>query len=224
MEFNRDLYKRACSKLTAPPDTVKEVIRMTEMQKKPRKWTRRMLVAAAVTALAVLTAMGANAASGGELFARIVSYVEYEQDGEKVGEIVVEIDDSAIGGNATGEYTISIEGEEGKPVLSYTDEDGNKVSKEIDLSQAQRTGDHPLVCMKDEDGKEITVRANAVEYYSEAGRIRLYLDGENGQETWIELTLKADTTKYLTFQELLAGKDAIAGVTDDGQTYTIRAE
>ena len=41
---------------------------MTE-QKEPRKIVRNLLVTAAIMALAVLTAMGANAASGGELFA-----------------------------------------------------------------------------------------------------------------------------------------------------------
>lgn len=135
MEFYPDLYKRACSKLTAPPDTVKEVIRMTETQKKTRKWTRRMLVAIAVTALAVLTAMGANAASGGELFARIVSYVEYEQDGEQVGVMTVEIDDGADGEIAQGEFAVTMEGEDGKAMLTYIDENGNEVKQEIDLDE-----------------------------------------------------------------------------------------
>lgn len=80
MEFYPDLYKRACSKLTAPPDAVKEVIRMTEMQKKPRKWTRRMLVAIAVTVLAMLTVVGASAAfGGGDIFTRVTAFMQSPQ-------------------------------------------------------------------------------------------------------------------------------------------------
>ena len=54
MEFYPDVYKRACSKLNAPPDAVKEAIRMTEQKRRPRKAVRNLLVTAAILALAVL--------------------------------------------------------------------------------------------------------------------------------------------------------------------------
>lgn len=133
MEFKPEIYKRACSRLVAPPDKLQEVIEMTEKQRKPKKVVRTLLVAAAIMALAVLGAMGANAASGGELFARIISYVEYEQNGEKVGAMTIEIDDGQLDQANTGSYDIVIEGEGDKAIMTYTDENGKKVSQEIDL-------------------------------------------------------------------------------------------
>ena len=51
MEFHPDVYKRACSKLNAPPDAVKEAIKMIEQKRKPRKAVRNLLVTAAILAL-----------------------------------------------------------------------------------------------------------------------------------------------------------------------------
>ncbi len=135
MEFDKDLYKRACSRLTAPPEKMQEVIAMTEKQNKARKWTRRMLVAIGVTALAVLAAMGANAASGGELFARIVSYVEYDTESGTQGVMTLEIDDGALTGANGSSYTIHMDEETGKTLMTYTDESGREVTQEIDLDQ-----------------------------------------------------------------------------------------
>lgn len=133
MEFKPNLYKRACSRLTAPPKKIQEVIAMTEKQRKPKKIVRGLLVAAAIMALAVLGAMGANAATGGELFARIVSYVEYEVDGGKVGKMVIEIDDDQLTEDCQGSFEIYQEGEDSKAYMTYTDENGQKITQEIDL-------------------------------------------------------------------------------------------
>lgn len=124
-------YKRIFSRVKASPEKIQEVIDMTETRK-PRRIVRNLLVTAAIMAMAVLTAMGANAASGGELFAKIVSYVEYTtEDGEHVAEMQVEIDDDALGEDGIGEFEI-MQGEDGKAVLTYTDENGQKVTKEIE--------------------------------------------------------------------------------------------
>ncbi len=124
-------YKKMFSRVKASPEKIQEVIAMTE-QKKPRKIVRNLLVTAAIMALAVLTAMGANAASGGELFAKIVSYTEYTaEDGSEVMEMTIDLDDSKLEGFTSGEFEI-VQGEDGKAVLTYTDENGQKVSKVID--------------------------------------------------------------------------------------------
>lgn len=124
-------YKKMFSRVKASPEKIQEVIAMTE-QKKPRKIVRNLLVTAAIMALAVLTAMGANAASGGELFAKIVSYTEYTaEDGSEVMEMTIDLNDSKLEGFTSGEFEI-VQGEDGKAVLTYTDENGQKVSKVID--------------------------------------------------------------------------------------------
>ncbi len=124
-------YKKMFSRVKASPEKIQEVIAMTE-QKKPRKIVRNLLVTAAIMALAVLTVMGANAASGGELFAKIVSYTEYTaEDGSEVMEMTIDLDDSKLEGFTSGEFEI-VQGEDGKAVLTYTDENGQKVSKVID--------------------------------------------------------------------------------------------
>lgn len=125
-------YKKMFSRVKASPEKIQEVIDMTETRK-PRRIVRNLLVTAAIMALAVLTAMGANAASGGELFAQIISYVEYTtEDGEHVAEMQVEINDDVLGAGGIGEFEV-IQDENGKAILVYTDENGQKVTKEIDL-------------------------------------------------------------------------------------------
>ena len=124
-------YKKIFSRVKASPEKIQEVIAMTE-QKEPSKIVRNLLVTAAIMALAVLTAMGANAASGGELFARIVSYASYTtEDGSEAMEMTIDLDDSKLEGFTSGEFEI-VQGEDGKAVLTYTDENGQKVSKVIE--------------------------------------------------------------------------------------------
>lgn len=99
-------YKKMFSRVKASPEKIQEVIDMTE-NRKPRKIVRNLLVTAAIMALAVLTAMGANAASGGELFAKIVSYMEYTtEDGMDVAEMEIELDDKMLEGSTEGSFEI----------------------------------------------------------------------------------------------------------------------
>ncbi len=120
-------YKKMFSRVKASPEKIQEVIAMTE-SRKPRRIVRNLLVTAAIMALAVLTAMGANAASGGELFTYVVSCTFNGQDSETV-EYHLDSGDVVKGG--LGSYVV-IEGEDGKAVITYTDGDGNEVSNSID--------------------------------------------------------------------------------------------
>lgn len=125
-------YKKMFSRVKASPEKIQEVIAMTE-NKRPKRIVQRLLVTAAIMALAALTAMGANAASGGELFARIVSFVSYtDEDGTEVAGIQIELDDKLLDGEGSGTFEI-IEGEDGKASIVFADKDGRKVTKEIDL-------------------------------------------------------------------------------------------
>lgn len=131
MEFKSELYKQAFSRVKPSPEKLQEVIDMTE-NKKPRRIVRRFLVTAVIMALAALMAIGANAASGGELLAHIISYREYTQeDGQEVAEMEIQLDDDMLEKGGVGEFEI-IQNEDGKAILSYTDENGKKVTKEID--------------------------------------------------------------------------------------------
>lgn len=100
---------------------------MTE-SRKPRKIVRNLLVTAAIMALAVLTAMGANAASGGELFTYVVSCTF---NGEDIETVEYHLDSGDVVKGGLGSYVIT-EGEDGRAVLTYTDKDGNEVSKDIE--------------------------------------------------------------------------------------------
>lgn len=65
-------YRQAFARLKAPPQLKQEVLSMTEQKRRPKKFiVRRLVVAAAVAALAGALAIGANAATGGELFETI---------------------------------------------------------------------------------------------------------------------------------------------------------
>ena len=135
MEFHPDVYKRACSKLNAPPDAVKEAIEMIEQKRKPRTAVRNLLVTAAILALAVLAAMGANAASDGELFEEVLFFSVCKATDES-GEVKLSMD-VAENGDAlqnAQKFTITEDGE-GKAYLTYTDENGIQVREELDLTE-----------------------------------------------------------------------------------------
>lgn len=77
MDFYPDLLKRSFSRLKASPEKIQEVIdmaSMTENKRKP-KIVRRMLVAAVLVALAVLTAAGVSAMGGGKVFSRVTAFM-----------------------------------------------------------------------------------------------------------------------------------------------------
>lgn len=133
MELNKELYQRTFSKLKASPETGKELLAMTEKTRKPKKFVlRRLAVAAAVMALAVALAMGANAATGGELMGTVLNYVKsFTVDGSTIdmyeGKIAGEtvyfsIDKQEIDGEG-GDVTIRVDDDE-KTHYTVTEYDG----------------------------------------------------------------------------------------------------
>lgn len=117
MEPSKEFYQRTFSRLKASPELGKELLSMTEKTRKPKKFIlRRLAVAAAVTALAAALAMGANAATGGELYEATIGKLVY----------TFKMDDGNIarmyeGKSADGKVNFIIE-EEG--AASSTDESG----------------------------------------------------------------------------------------------------
>lgn len=129
-ELDKDLFRQTFSKVKASPDTLKEAIKMTEMQSKPKKFIlRRLAVAALVLALAVAVAMGANAATNGELFKTVSTFVTILDDGTEVTWAV-----NQKGLESTSEDSpICFEFADGNgshSALIYKDEDGNYTIKE----------------------------------------------------------------------------------------------
>lgn len=106
---------------------------MTETKKRPKKFIlRRLVVAALVVALAAALAMGANAATGGELFKGVASFVTYSEDGET---IMVTVDFDALEGAEDGDvedFSIEEKGS-GQGRIVYKDKDGNTVIEDIEL-------------------------------------------------------------------------------------------
>lgn len=108
---------------------------MIEQKRKPRKAVRNLLVTAAILALAVLAAMGANAASDGELFEEVLFFSVCKTTDES-GEVKLSMD-VAENGDAlqnAQKFTITEDGE-GKAYLTYTDENGIQVREELDLME-----------------------------------------------------------------------------------------
>lgn len=211
MEVDRELYKRAFSRVKASPEKIQEVIDMTENQK-TKKTARRMLVAVAVTALALLTAMGANAASGGQLFTRIVSYTQ-SADGCRT-ETVVEADDgSTQEDGAPKNFTIHQEGEDGKAVVTYWDESGREIQEEIDLDQASGAM-APVLWL---DGQEMVLESTELDGKTAAVTCR---DAE-GREAKAVLELPGDCQGFGSLAELLEAKGTVSGRTQDGRSYKL---
>lgn len=127
------LYKKTFSKLVPSPQLIQEVLDMTETKKRPKKFIlRRLVVAALVVALAAALAMGANAATGGELFKGVASFVTYSEDGET---IMVTVDFDALEGAEDGDvedFSIEEKGS-GQGLIVYKDKDGNTVIEDIEL-------------------------------------------------------------------------------------------
>lgn len=127
------LYKKTFSKLVPSPQLIQEVLDMTETKKRPKKFIlRRLVVAALVVALAAALAMGANAATGGELFKGVASFVTYSEDGET---IMVTVDFDALEGAEDGDvedFSIKEKGS-GQGRIVYKDKDGNTVIEDIEL-------------------------------------------------------------------------------------------
>ncbi len=126
------LFKQTFSKLTVSPQFIQEVIEMTETKKGPKKFIlRRLLIAALAVALAFALAMGANAASGGELFESVVSFVSYTVDGQAIAFAVNSNALEEIEEDGTVVYHFKETGD-GKMVMGYKSNDGKTSLIEIE--------------------------------------------------------------------------------------------
>ena len=205
MEFDRELYQRTFSRLKASPEKIQEVIHMTE-NRKIKKTARRAMDAEAVTALAALTAMGANAATGGQLFARMVSFTQ-SADG-RTAEMVFEVDNGAQGGG--GEMSFYESGEEGKAVVAYQDEEGRPLQAELDMDV-----DAELSL----DGRQLQVNGVILE----GDRAVVQYAGEDGEAAVAVLMLPEDCQGFESLNALLQAKGTVSGATQDGGAYELTA-
>lgn len=129
-ELDKDLFRQTFSKVKASPDTLKEAIKMTEMQSKPKKFIlRRLAVAALVLALAFALAMGANAATNGELFKTVSTFVTIQDDGSAVTWAVNQKSLENTSEDAPLYFEFA-DGNGSHSALIYKDEDGNFTIKE----------------------------------------------------------------------------------------------
>ncbi len=166
MALNHESIQKAFSHLKSSPKLREEILSMTEQNRKPKKYAlRRLLVTAAIMALAVAVAMGANAATGGELYEVTIGKLVYTfslGDGGKAE--MFENDD--------GSFTI-IEhpnGEDGETAkkggdVSYeefceveTDEDGNILRVDSGKEPADSNGEkRKVIAAQGGNGLEIGV-------------------------------------------------------------------
>lgn len=149
MKLDKELYQQTFSRLTAPSQLRKELLAMTEQTEKkrrPKKFIlRRLVVAAMVMALAFALAMGANAATDGELFGYVAEYVTSFTTPE--GD-TVQMYTGKLESGETVYYNIETEGgAEGELILDgsqatfYKDKDDkiNKVVWELEDSTTTET-------------------------------------------------------------------------------------
>ena len=122
---------------------------MTEQRKPKRFIVRRLVVAALVLALAAALAMGANAATNGEFFNHVVTFVTTTVDGEM--EIEVTADLGAITEDGMV-FTVRDTGDGRKSYITYRDKNGNIITEEMDMD------------------KEITIEKDGAVYGGGAGQ------------------------------------------------------
>ncbi len=143
-QWDRQAYQKAFSQLKISPELRKELLAMTEKTektRKPKKFAmRRLAVAAAVMALAFALAMGANAATGGEMFGSIVNYVQSwtMPDGSKVDMYQGKLKES------------------GETVFFSIETEGDNVGKAIGIDLPEDESENPIITYEDQDGNVVT--------------------------------------------------------------------
>ncbi len=134
MKLEKESYRQTFSQLKASPELRKELLAMTENKeksRKPKKFVlRRLAVAAAVMALAFALAMGANAATGGELYEATIGRVIYTFTMEDGGK-------AEIFANDDGSFTVierrdDVEGENSESDEDVVYEQSNEVETDED--------------------------------------------------------------------------------------------
>lgn len=119
-----ELFQKTFSKLRASPDTGKELDFMTNTKRQPKKFIlRKLVIAAAVSVLAAATALGANAATGGELFGTVVTYLRsWTENGATVDLYETEIDGEKV--YVAVDSGAEVEANESGVTVYMKDEDG----------------------------------------------------------------------------------------------------
>ncbi len=174
-QWDRQAYQKAFSQLKISPELRKELLAMTEKTektRKPKKFAmRRLAVAAAVMALAVALAMGANAATGGELYELTIGQLvctlstddggkaELYENGDGSFTIIEHPDDAddetaESSGNVVCARTYEVE----------IDEDGNMLQDGSGEEPADSNGENrKIIAAQGESGLEIGVKKGGAE-------------------------------------------------------------
>lgn len=161
MSEYRDLYQKTFSHLEVSPALREELSAMTKKMEKARRpkqfLLRRMAVTAMIMALAIALAMGANAATGGELYeATIGKLVGYAIDSEGNRLNVYKADETSEcdfiveteGGYGGHVEKVVITGDESGPEIGV-EMDGEKITQPIE-KVTEGTG--AIVSLPNENG------------------------------------------------------------------------
>ena len=208
MEFDRDLYQKAFSRIALSDKKREEILHMTEQNEKRRKpLGRRMLVAAVTALLAAILAMGANAATDGELgesFVKLVDSVTfkdgtevkiYAEDGVEVGEQQITIKNIA-GEQSDHRIVIKYSDVEVTPsdgnVFEYTPGTTDVIIVDTDGDEA--AGTYQYTTAKVVGPVEFT-RKTPVKYTEMTPVITFH---NNGEETTLKITDDEGKDRYYT--------------------------
>ncbi len=198
MSLEREKFQTVFSHLRPSPGLREEILSMTEQKKKPQKRVlRRLLITAAIMALAVAVAMGANAATGGELYEATI--------GKWVGTLSVDDGGKAeLYANEDGSFTIVEHPDDAdneaaessgnvacaRVYAVETDEDGVDSGKEAEDSNGEK---RKVIAAQGESGSEIGVKKDGkeltapVEELMEGTGEIVTLPNENGESTLLGL-------------------------------------
>ena len=200
MEFDRDLYQKAFSRIALSDKKREEILHMSEQKEKRRKPIgRRMLVAAVTALLAAILAMGANAATDGGLGEQFVKLVDsvtfkdgtevkiYTEDGVQVGEQQITIKDIA-GEQSDHRVVIKYSDIEVTPGNGYVFE---YVTPDTTRVQILDTDDEAAGTYQYTTAKVV----GPVEFTSETPVITVH---NNGEETTLKITDDEGKDHYYT--------------------------
>lgn len=172
MEYGNELFQRTFSHLRASPRLREELLAMTEQktnERKPKRYVaRRLLVTAMVLALAFALAMGANAATDGELYEATIGKLVYTlslSDGGK----------AEIFENGDGSFTVveHPNGEDGETAKS-----GEDVSYE-EFCEVETDEEGKVIAAQGESGPEIGVEKDGEELTRPVEELMEGTDGGN---------------------------------------------
>lgn len=127
MELKIELVQSTFSHLKAAPESGEMVLKAAEQRQRPKRYIwRRVVITAAILALAMSLTIGVNAATGGQLMEQAKNIAIFLRNGEK-GEIsVVSDEDGRVW--ISSRILEAEEGGSGKSSIVYYDADGKRRS------------------------------------------------------------------------------------------------